>query len=491
MTDCSFFPIITRIILFVRIPERYVIELKLRAVLFERRLSLFALFDQRFIAPSWEGEEQNGGSFLFRGACADCLDNIEVQMSTPTCDAIYICPGDPYRAPRGGQTAFAIQALNALGSRFALVSPDESGTKPIGVWFQDEWKGEPIWRFNIGSYAPKNKSRRPLIPRRIVFRRLIKKYLPDIRQISSRALFCDSPELLGVLRRYEWTSFCYRFAGLNNPVGVSRYGFLRFLAGWFHQRMLKNLALMRPDALLASADMETIRLFEEENRELLSGFPLRFFPTRFDKNVFHPGSAEECRRILALEDSAPILATVGRLCWVKGWELALDSLKLLCEKYPRIKLVFIGDGEDRAELEAYAKRLGVWEHVRVEGFQPPEEVRMRLTAADLYLCTSHREGWSVAMTEALGCGKVCVSTNVSGASDMIEDGANGRVVTTRESAVFADAVADALELSARSESASLKSLDLAARFSTATLAEDWGRLWEPLSGKKTTLTGVK
>ena len=118
--------------------------------------------------------------------------------------AIYLCPGDPWNAPRGGQTAFAKQALNAFGSRFAIVSPRDGTNIPIGKWFVDKWQERPILHFNIGSYAPKNKGRLPLVPRRIVYRKIIQKYLQDIRELGVANLFLDSPELLGIVKKYDW-----------------------------------------------------------------------------------------------------------------------------------------------------------------------------------------------------------------------------------------------------------------------------------------------
>lgn len=399
-------------------------------------------------------------------------------------DSIYICPGDPYSAPRGGQTAFAVQALNAFNSRFALVAPDETGDKPIGAWFVDDWNKRPIWRFNIGSYAPDNKSSRPFIPRRIVFRWLIKKYLPEIRRIPTRNLFCDSPELLGVLKEYGWDSFCYRFAGLNNPVGVSRYKFLRVFSGVFHARMTRNLALMHPDALLASADKKTILEYERENSRVLGAYPLHFFPTRFDDSVFSPGVKDEQRQLLNLNEYDPVLVSVGRLCWIKGWKLALNALAKLKKKYPKILFLFVGDGEDRRELERYAQEIGIGSNIRIQGFLPPYEVRNCLVASDLYVCSSYREGWSVALTEALGCGKICVSTEVSGAKDMIEDGVNGKIVRDRTSDEFAAAIDSALALERLSLKGKRRSLELARRYSSATLANDWGNIWKPLRPKE-------
>lgn len=394
--------------------------------------------------------------------------------------AIYISPGDPWGSPRGGQTAFAKQALEAFGDRFAVVSPAEVDDIPTGRWILGDWKGVPIWRFNIGSYAPKNKSRAPLVPRRVVFRALIKKYLPEIVKIETRNIFCDSPEVLGALKKYQWDSFCYRFAGLNNPVEVSRYPYLRFLGGWFHRYMLTNLTKLKPDALLAAADLETTRRFERENKRFLKGLTITSFPTRFDPNVFYPSDGQLERRELGWEENYPRLLVTGRLSWLKGWELALEALTFLKKQFPKPKLIFVGDGEDRAKLEKRVEELGIQNETTIEGFLPPNELRRRLVASDLYLITSLREGWSVAATEALACGKRMVATDVSGVSEMTIDGENGYIVKTRDPATYAQAICDALELPTV-ENVSVRSLEMSKRFTKDRLREDWMKLWRPLA----------
>ena len=99
--------------------------------------------------------------------------------------------------------------------------------------------------------------------------------------------------------------------------------------------------------------------------------------------------------------------------------------------------------------------------------------------SDLCAVTSHSEGWSLAMLEMLACGKAIVSTDVSGANDMIRSGHNGFVVKERNPSLFADAISKALELKNVRE----VSLEIAARYSTKTIVSDLGLLWQPLSKK--------
>jgi glycosyltransferase involved in cell wall biosynthesis len=164
------------------------------------------------------------------------------------------------------------------------------------------------------------------------------------------------------------------------------------------------------------------------------------------------------------------------LCWVKGWDLLLDMVRLLSGSLPDVRLVFVGDGEDRAKLLERADRLGIGNRVIVTGFLPQERVRTFVNAADLCVVGSHHEGWSVAMLEMLACGKPMVATDVSGARDQIVEGGNGYIVDSRDPAVYAAAVQKALNLA----NASQVSLQIAMRFSVERLAAELRPLWTPL-----------
>ena len=160
--------------------------------------------------------------------------------------------------------------------------------------------------------------------------------------------------------------------------------------------------------------------------------------------------------------------------------MALEAAAILKRKFPTLKMVFVGDGEDRAQFEKRVRELGIQNAVRLEGFLPPSEVRRRLAASDLYLISSLREGWSVASTEALACGKSIVATDVSGVSETVVDGKNGFIVRNRDPETYAQAICDALELPTENN-VNAFSLALAERFSKERLRLDWAECWKPLA----------
>jgi glycosyltransferase involved in cell wall biosynthesis len=113
--------------------------------------------------------------------------------------------------------------------------------------------------------------------------------------------------------------------------------------------------------------------------------------------------------------------------------------------------------------------------VHITGSLDPRGVAGYLNAADVFVMGSFFEGWPTAMVEALATGKAIVSTAVSAAADLIEEGRNGFIVNCRKAEAFSDAMVRALSLDARSVS-----LEKSRPYALNCLADDIGRLWAPL-----------
>lgn len=139
-------------------------------------------------------------------------------------------------------------------------------------------------------------------------------------------------------------------------------------------------------------------------------------------------------------------------------------------------MIFVGDGEDRFKLSKMASDLDLLNDIRITGFVPHNLVVRYMNAADVCLVASHREGWSLAMCEMLACGKAIVSTDVSGARDMVHDGHNGFVVGNRNPIDYADAIFNTLKL----EGAGEYSRQLSNVYSVKNLAKDLTRIWKAL-----------
>ena len=124
------------------------------------------------------------------------------------------------------------------------------------------------------------------------------------------------------------------------------------------------------------------------------------------------------------------LVFVGRLIDEKRVDLLLEALALLADRGIRTRCAIVGDGPQRAALEAHAARLGIAERVRFQGRVPESDVARHLQAARILVMPSLREGYGLAVAEgqAAGAVPVVVSSPFSAATDLVDDGVDGLVV---------------------------------------------------------------
>jgi glycosyltransferase involved in cell wall biosynthesis len=292
-----------------------------------------------------------------------------------------------------------------------------------------------------------------------------------------RNLLLESPELLFAASSFQWDSVCYNFAGVTNPVTYSRYRMARIFGPLFEDRMIAAFHRIRPEVLIAAADGDAISKMQERTQGRLKQFPIYSFPTRVDTRKYYPENKTESRDRVGLPQNATVLLSLGRLSWKNGWALPLDAVRLLSRSIPNLKMVFVGDGEDRGQIEAKASLLGIRDNILITGFLPYDQVRAYINAADVCLVASHWEGWSAAMIEEVACGRPIVSTSVSGATSLIRQGSNGYILPTRDPACYAEAIVKALHLPSVAD----VSLPIAEQYAVTNLARDLGALWRPLA----------
>ncbi|MDE2482324.1 MAG: glycosyltransferase [bacterium] len=158
----------------------------------------------------------------------------------------------------------------------------------------------------------------------------------------------------------------------------------------------------------------------------------------------------EGRALLDLDDATKALVVLGNLHRHKHQVLALEAFaRLRDEGDATMRLFFVGDGVDRAMLEARAHALAVDDAVRFLGYR--RDVAALLPAADALVMPSLTEGMPLALLEAMRAEVPIVSTPWLGARDLLADGSRGLLAAdwtpealaraTRD--LFADATATA------------------------------------------------
>jgi glycosyltransferase involved in cell wall biosynthesis len=115
------------------------------------------------------------------------------------------------------------------------------------------------------------------------------------------------------------------------------------------------------------------------------------------------------------------IVTVGRLEKVKNQRLLLEAMASFSNK--SVRLILVGDGSERQNLESMIDQLKLKERVRITGFVP--EPAQYLAKADLFVLPSLTEGFGIAAVEAMHTGVPCLCSEVGGIPEFIEDGKNG------------------------------------------------------------------
>ena len=136
----------------------------------------------------------------------------------------------------------------------------------------------------------------------------------------------------------------------------------------------------------------------------------------------------------------PNIVCVSRLEKSKGIECALHAMRLIIKRYPDSKLIIIGDGTIRQELENLTNNLEIGKNVEFIGEVPNSDVPKYLSSVNIYLLTSFREGFSISLLEAMAFGLPIISTPVGIAPNVLNEWNNGYLVPIRDPHAICEAV---------------------------------------------------
>jgi len=113
----------------------------------------------------------------------------------------------------------------------------------------------------------------------------------------------------------------------------------------------------------------------------------------------------------------PTVCSVAKLMQTKGFDRLLEVHKRLTDEGLRHRVFILGIGEEQAALESKIREYGLKESFILLGYH--ENPYAYVSRCDLYVCSSRREGFSTAVTEALIVGTPVVSTDCSGARELL------------------------------------------------------------------------
>jgi glycosyltransferase involved in cell wall biosynthesis len=147
-----------------------------------------------------------------------------------------------------------------------------------------------------------------------------------------------------------------------------------------------------------------------------------------------------------------VLLTVSRLDSrdrYKGHDRVIRTLPQVLRQHPDTIYLIVGDGDDRAWLEALVLECGVVENVHFAGLVPPEELPDYFRIADVFVMPSVAEGFGIVFLEAMATGVHVIGGSHDGSRDPLCDGILGTLIDPENGEELTSAIIGALDNPAR------------------------------------------
>ena len=169
-----------------------------------------------------------------------------------------------------------------------------------------------------------------------------------------------------------------------------------------------------------------------------------------DKLLFVPngipapeaGSGVDLRPDLGVPPDAPVVGTVCALRPQKALDVLVRAAAHLRASVPGVRVLIVGDGEERARIERLVVELGLEDTVSLLGRR--DDVPDVLRVFDVAACSSDFEGTPLSILEYMEAALPVVATRVGGVPDLVEDGVNGRLVEPQDPEGLAAGIAGLL-----------------------------------------------
>ncbi|MCP4180034.1 MAG: glycosyltransferase family 4 protein [bacterium] len=130
---------------------------------------------------------------------------------------------------------------------------------------------------------------------------------------------------------------------------------------------------------------------------------------------------------LNIPENSPVIGTVARLFPLKGYDFLIKIVEKLVKEVPNLRVVIVGNGILKNELEKEIADLGISENFIFVGLVRPEEVSKYLKIMDILLHLSLREGLPRAVVQALASGKPTIGFDLDGTPEVIINDKTGYI----------------------------------------------------------------
>ena len=340
-------------------------------------------------------------------------------------------PTDPAGTIAGGIETFIRGILKAAPDdiEFSMVGlTTDAEARPVGRWSACGIEGRAVPFFPVGHHRnPRGRSRVPLLVRLMMgIARHYRACTSDCDVLEFHRL---EPALMFLQDARPKNAFIHQ--NMADALASSQSDVRWKSAPWLYFA-IERVAIRSVDSLFG-VRADAVEAYRGKYPELADRF--RFIPTWVDPDVFFPvtDSARELLRAslvpsLGIRADQRVVISVGRLDTQKNPLLLIDGFALLAQERPDVKLIVVGDGVLRGEVEERIARYRLADRVSLTGLRSYGEIADLLRVADCFALTSAYEGMPMSVLEALGSGVPVVTTRVGEVERVVRHGETGEVL---------------------------------------------------------------
>ena len=249
-------------------------------------------------------------------------------------------------------------------------------------------------------------------------KKVIREFKPDILH----AHFATSYGLLGALSGFH-------------PFILSVWGsdVFDFPKKSFLHRSVLEYNLKKADKILSTSHVMAVETKNYTDKEI------EVTPFGIDTVKFAPEKAERAA-LTPFSEEDIVVGTIKLLEDKYGINYLIEAFSTVAKKHPELplKLLIVGDGSERKNLESLTEKLEIKAKVYFAGMADYSKVPYFNNVLDVYAALSNYESFGVAIIEAQSCGKPVVVSNVGGLPEVVEDGVTGFVVERKDAAAAAE-----------------------------------------------------
>jgi glycosyltransferase involved in cell wall biosynthesis len=188
------------------------------------------------------------------------------------------------------------------------------------------------------------------------------------------------------------------------------------------------------DAIIAPSSAIKKIIIENQVKKPVYVIPSGINVDRFNEDT---GKREFVRNKYNIKENEILLVTACRLAKEKNVDFLVRAFKFIHDTKKNVKLMIIGDGAVKEEIEQEAKDLGLEDSVIFTGFLATEDMASHYQAGDIFVFASLTETQGLVAVEAMAAGLPVVAIKASGIEDMVKNGNDG-ILTDNDEQNFAD-----------------------------------------------------